>query len=455
MSSSRLGISTALASALADARARGRRVTLRGAGLSFDAHALGGDLALSLDAFDEIALDVGRRQVTVGAGARWRDILQTVSREGLAPYVVVTTGGATAGGTLSVNCHSRFSPLWGKEGRHVESLELLTADGTLHHCSRTENPELFFGAIGGFGMVGVVVRATYRLRRVGAPIRVETWVTRQPDLRDLARLALPPDAAPGGDPEDRPTTFALLAVNGTEARVMMSSARMVAEKKLAPMVPHQPSSPMRVPVEWLIHWVPRFSTAFWDFAYDHYVRESRPYVDALAPHTFMMDGHARARRAAAALGLPFRTLQVTWIVPASQSAPEPLKAFLEEALRRFSNSRCRPGLADVLWLPRDEPFGFSSTRASGGYAVTFAFDSPEPARMGALNQLLEGLNDLCLDLGGRLHLGKNVVAPPQQIERMYAAAADELFALKARWDPQGTLANDLVDRIFPERVRRG
>jgi FAD/FMN-containing dehydrogenase len=45
----------------------------------------------------------------------------------------------------------------------LEALEVVTADGDVVRCSRTEHPELFRHVVGGYGLFGVVTAATLRL----------------------------------------------------------------------------------------------------------------------------------------------------------------------------------------------------------------------------------------------------------------------------------------------------
>ena len=68
----------------------------------------------------------------------------------------------TIGGSLASNIHGRglrFPPIIGD----VESFILVDAEGRVLFCSRHENAELFSLAIGGYGLFGVIVRATLRL----------------------------------------------------------------------------------------------------------------------------------------------------------------------------------------------------------------------------------------------------------------------------------------------------
>jgi FAD/FMN-containing dehydrogenase len=68
----------------------------------------------------------------------------------------------TLGGSLSSNIHGRgltMKPLIS----NVESFTLVDASGKKIHCSRSENPELFRLAIGGYGLFGIISTVTLQL----------------------------------------------------------------------------------------------------------------------------------------------------------------------------------------------------------------------------------------------------------------------------------------------------
>src|SRR2546427_7954416 len=80
----------------------------------------------------------------------------------------------TMGGCLSANVHGRGITLPPFVG-DVESFKLLDAEGDLKTCSRTENPELFSLAIGGYGLFWVIFFGAPRLPaprqpRPGGPV---------------------------------------------------------------------------------------------------------------------------------------------------------------------------------------------------------------------------------------------------------------------------------------------
>jgi len=109
-----------------------------------------------------LSLDVEHRQITVEAGITWRKIQEAIDSRNLSIKIMQSYSNFTVGGSLSVNVHGRYvgeGPLV----RSVEAIKLVLADGTIHEASRSLNPELFFGAIGGYGGIGVITEATLNL----------------------------------------------------------------------------------------------------------------------------------------------------------------------------------------------------------------------------------------------------------------------------------------------------
>ena len=122
-----------------------------------------GCLSLDMRKLDRVlALDLEHKTIRVQAGITWRKIQTAIDPHDLAISIMQTYSNFTVGGALSVNAHGRYvgaGPVIGS----VESIELVLADGSLVTASRTHNPELFFGAIGGYGGIGVIVAATLHL----------------------------------------------------------------------------------------------------------------------------------------------------------------------------------------------------------------------------------------------------------------------------------------------------
>ncbi len=91
----------------------------------------------------------------VAAGMRWRDVIQRLDAVGFSPAVMQSNNDFGVASTFCVNAHGWPVPFSGF-GSTVKSLRLLTADGELLNCSRTENSELFGMSMGGYGLTGLI-----------------------------------------------------------------------------------------------------------------------------------------------------------------------------------------------------------------------------------------------------------------------------------------------------------
>lgn len=103
-----------------------------------------------------VSFSPAEKTIRVQAGARWCDIQRFIDPHGLAVKIMQTYANFTVGGALSVNCHGRYVGL-GPLVLSVRSIKLVLHDGTAVEANREQNAELFFGAVGGYGALGVVV----------------------------------------------------------------------------------------------------------------------------------------------------------------------------------------------------------------------------------------------------------------------------------------------------------
>ncbi len=112
------------------------------------------------------------RTIRVQAGMRWCDIQRFVDPHGLAVKIMQTYANFTVGGALSVNCHGRYVGL-GPLVLSVRRIRIVLGDGSSIEASRSERPEVFFGAIGGYGALGVVVEVELDLAENKRVLRID------------------------------------------------------------------------------------------------------------------------------------------------------------------------------------------------------------------------------------------------------------------------------------------
>ena len=122
-----------------------------------------GALQIDMRQFKRVlALDTVAKTITVQAGARWRDVQEALDPHNLSVKIMQTYANFTVGGSVSVNVHGRYVGQ-GPLVRSVRSLHVLLADGSLIEASRTRNPDVFAGVVGGYGGLGVITDVTLDL----------------------------------------------------------------------------------------------------------------------------------------------------------------------------------------------------------------------------------------------------------------------------------------------------
>lgn len=477
-----------------------RRVTFRGGGQAMDGHSINDDIVIEADGPELRSIGDPKRDdqgyyVTVGAAARWGDILARASEWGLLPYSVVSTSKASIGGTLAADCLSRCSPISGREGRHVRSFRMITADGRVLDCHRDdpdpERRELYRAVLGGFGYLGMITKATIDLRpplpgwEPGRRVRVATRVDKEvmgtlafgrwseflPRLRERgcdeseaegkdglldAVLHLGVERTPRRVEWDAVSSAAWYALDQIQALYFRS--RYVLDREVDPMPLYQHANRLIDTVSrGMVS--PMLTEAAEGAMFALY--RSGVFVDELADYTFFMENQfVPAREAALRAGWKLNNVQQTFVLPAARTRedPEGVQAatrfleiirptLFEEPFAPSFLDPMRPALIDVLYLPADD-FLLSAGNGMDGYAITLSFARRDAEGWETLRARLTELSKRCAELGGRVHLVKNVEADPDDLARMYGDAFEKFLALKHRCDPRGSIRNSFFERIF-------
>jgi FAD/FMN-containing dehydrogenase len=155
---------TAIEQIVAEVKAHPGPVSIGGGRFSMGGQtATEGALQIDMRRFDKvISLDTVRKEITVQAGITWSKIQQAIDPHNLSLLVMQSYANFTVGGALSVNAHGRYMGL-GPAVLSVKSIRLVLANGDIVVASPEQNQELFYGAIGGYGALGVIAEATLQL----------------------------------------------------------------------------------------------------------------------------------------------------------------------------------------------------------------------------------------------------------------------------------------------------
>lgn len=151
-----------------------RSAIARGAGRSYGNSSLNPSGVLSTGRLNRMLAFTDAGVLTCEAGVLLSDVIDVFLPRGWFPPVTPGTKFVTVGGMIASDVHGKNHEA-GSFCDHLLSLDLTLGDGQIITCSRNENPELFEATCGGMGLTGVILRASFRLTPVEtAQIRQKT-----------------------------------------------------------------------------------------------------------------------------------------------------------------------------------------------------------------------------------------------------------------------------------------
>ena len=407
-----------------------RGVVARGLARSYgDAAQNAGGVVLDLRGLAEVReIDLPGARVTVDAGVSLDALMHLLLPLGLFVPVTPGTRNVTVGGAIAADVHGKDHHVAGSFGDHVESLDLLLADGSVRTVSPDVDPDLFWATTGGMGLTGVVLRATLRMRRVEtSSVVVDTERAR--DLDDLMQRLTA---------TDEHYTYSVawvdcLARGRNLGRAVLTRGWPARVDQLPEKARRDPRGfsarpRLEVPDVFPSGLVNRLSVAALNEAwYRKAPLERRGEVQGIAPFFHPLDGLGSWHRAYGPRGFT----QYQFVVPFGQ----------ETAVRRAVEllHDAVPALAVLKRFGRGNPGPLSFPTAGW----TLAVDVPVTAGTG---RVLRALDDLVLTAGGRVYLAKDARLDRAALPEMYPELA-RWRAVRSRVDPDRTFSSDLSRRL--------
>ncbi len=431
-----------------EARRLGRSVGMRGAGRSY------GDASLNAE---NILLDLTRMRrilswdplagvITVEAGVSIQQLWQYVIEDGWWPSVVSGTMFPTLGGAASMNIHGKNNFKVGPIGDHILEFVLMTPSGDTKLCSRTENSDLFYAAVGGFGMLGVITQLTLKLKKVYSgllhvtPIGIknldhlfQVFEERLPQSDYLVGWV---DCFGTGDglgrgqvhqanyfqPGEDPNPAQTLRVENQELpdSILGVVPKSVMWRFMKPFV-NDPG--MR-----LINGAKYLSAVK--------LGDGHPHTQSHAGFAFLLDYVPNWKHAYKPGGL----IQYQSFVP-----KEHAKSVFARQIALAQEYSLVPYLGV---FKKHRPDDFLMTHAVDGYSLALDF-AVRPEKRGGLLSLAAEMDRLVLDAGGRFYFAKDsALHLMSAAEAVGAERAAKFLALKQENDPENLLQTNLSRRLF-------
>ncbi len=148
----------------------------RGLGRSY------GDSCLAQNVLDTqflnrfITFDESTSLLTCDAGVSLAEILETFVPKGWFLPVTPGTRFVTVGGAIASDVHGKNHHIDGTFGQHVEEITLILGNGEQVTASPMINADLFHATCGGMGLTGIIISASIRLKRIHSSRIIETTI---------------------------------------------------------------------------------------------------------------------------------------------------------------------------------------------------------------------------------------------------------------------------------------
>ncbi|WP_425440478.1 FAD-binding protein [Prauserella shujinwangii] len=421
-----------IAKAVVEAGERG--VIARGLGRSYgDPAQNAGGLVVDMTALDRIhAIDPDSGHVDVDAGVSLDALMRAALPHGLWVPVLPGTRQVTVGGAIGSDIHGKNHHTAGSFGNHVVSMELLTADGTVHTLT-PDGPEadLFWATVGGNGLTGIILRATIAMTHTETAYFVAD-LDRTADLDET--IALFSDGS--DDRYDYSSAwFDSISTGRNLGRAAFGRGSLA---KLEDLPPKLRANPLKVDAPQLATLPDVFPnglankltfSAIGELYYRKTPKRARGVIQNLTQFYHPLDLFGEWNRAYGPKGF----LQYQFIVPFAA----------EDEFRRIVRRIAESG--HVSFLNVFKRFGEGNRAPLSfpmpGWNICVDFPIKE-----GLGRFCRELDEAVLAMGGRLYTAKDSRTGPAEFARMYPRL-DEWRKIRQSVDPDGVFKSDMARRL--------
>ena len=398
----------------------------RGLGRSYgDAAQLGGGTVIDNRDLDGVGVISNDGVVTVGAGTSIDELLSFSIPQGWFVPVTPGTRQVTLGGAVAADVHGKNHHVDGSFGNHVLEMRLVTPKGAVT-ISPKDDAELFWATVGGMGLTGVITTVTVQMLKIESSQMLV-------DTERFENLDAVMSAMQSGDDAYKYSVAWVdcmtkgssmgraILTRGDHAKKGDNSKRLEGPKPAKLLVPFNAPSGLLNSLT-----IKAFNEVWFRAA----PKKKLAQPQSLSAFFHPLDGVRDWNRLYGKRGF----VQYQFAVP--DSAGETVNKVIE----RLSSSGV-PSFLAVLKRFGPSNDGMLSFPMAGW---TLALDLP--VGPSALPQVLDDLDEMVLNAGGRIYFAKDARLSHEKVRAMYPRL-DEFLNVKNRVDPEGRLISDLSRRL--------
>lgn len=397
----------------------------RGSGRSYGDAALAETVLSSRHLDHFLEFDDKAALLRCGAGLSLDEVLRVSMARGFILPVLPGTRFVSVGGAIAADIHGKNHHQDGCFSEHLDSFRLLLASGEIRNCSRQENPELFAATCGGMGLTGIIVDASLRLREVPG-IFIQNKTVQANCLADaMDKLQ------EHGDSKYAVAWLDCLARGKDLGRSVLYLGDHAEQLSKKTVYRHESGRLFSVPFS-----TPGFllnSLTMRNFNKLYYALQTRRQSEALIHYQryfFPLDRIQNWNRLYGRQG--FQQYQL--VLPQAHALTG-MTAILETVSRAGKGSFL--AVLKQFGPANDKPLSFPMS----GFTLTLDFKMEA-----GLNELLEQLDAIVLEHGGRLYLAKDARMSEIMFKSGYPRW-QEFVDLRRQVDPQGRFSSLLSRRL--------
>jgi decaprenylphospho-beta-D-ribofuranose 2-oxidase len=410
-----------------------RGAIARGLGRAYGAAAqnAGGTVLACADdgRVNDVHLDAVSGLLTAPAGLSLDALLRYSVPRGWFIPVTPGTRFVTLGGAVASDVHGKNHHVDGSFGQHVESMKVILSSGEEITLSPNDNPTWFWSTIGGMGLTGVVSEVTVRMLRVeSSQVKVET---RRLSNLDEVIASMSDDS----DDEFRYSVawVDMLASGRSLGRGVLTRGNHATASDVDGSEPcrYDPKIRLAAPP-----WVPngllnKFTVrAFNEAWYRKAPADTHVGLESIPAFFHPLDGVRKWNALYGSNGF----IQYQFIVPHERVD------VLRTVIGKFSDAGVASFLAVLKRMGKSNAALMSFP--TEGWTLTLDL----AAGSSRLPGLLERIDELVLDAGGRHYLAKDAHVSAMAVERAYPRLA-EWKSIRNEMDPRRLWTSDLARRL--------
>ena len=390
----------------------------------------GNIIKLNNKSFKSIIIDDKKHLLKVGAGVIFQNLITKILSKGYFLPVTAGTSKITVGGAIAADIHGKNHPRDGSFGSYVKELLIIDGCGNLKKLkpgvgSSLANVEEFWATIGGMGLTGVIVSATFSLKKISSSF-MNVYSQRFSNLYELLDNMLIRE-------KNYNYNVAWIDCFDANFRGILTSANHLqsAQIKSSKIPKNKKFSSITLPLIFPLNLLNKNLVKIFNFFYFYNSPKNHKSYKSIQSFFYPLDKIDNWNKLYGSNGF----LQYQFVIP------EHSKNLIFEVLKLLKKNKIYGYLAVLKRFGNANP-GYLSFPQKGW---TLSIDFPKSNIY--IYVILRKIDEIISASGGRLYLAKEEGRLSSDLFKYSYKKFSEWHAIKLRMDPRNIFCSDLYKKI--------